>query len=79
MTAPALQDSKPWWHSRTIWANLAVLLLAGVETQLQVVQPLLPVNVYTLLAFALPLANLVLRTLTQQAISVGKASAGPTQ
>ena len=63
--------SKPWWHSRTLWLNALVLLAAAAETQLQVLQPLLPVNVYSLVAFGLPLLNVLLRVVTQQPLSLG--------
>jgi hypothetical protein len=46
-------------------------MLAAAETQLQVLQPLVPVNVYALVAFCLPLLNLALRVVTQQAVTVG--------
>lgn len=74
MTPAELQAAKPWWKSRTIWLNLLVLLLAAAETKLQVLQPLLPVNVYALVAFCLPLVNLAMRVVTQQAITVSGAS-----
>jgi hypothetical protein len=73
VTPAELQAAKPWWKSRTIWLNLLVLLLAAAETQLHMLQPLLPVNVYALVAFCLPLVNLAMRAVTQQAISVSGA------
>jgi hypothetical protein len=56
--------SKPWWKSKTLWLNVVVLVCAAAETQLNVLQPLLPVNVYGLVAFGLPLLNVLLRTVT---------------
>lgn len=71
--APA---SKPWWRSRTLWVNALVLLAAAAETQLQLLQPLLPVNIFALVAFGLPLVNVLLRTVTQQALTLGATAAG---
>lgn len=60
---------KPWWRSRTLLVNAAVLALAAAETQLQVLQPLMPVNVYSLIAFALPVVNALLRVITVQPLT----------
>ena len=60
--------AKPWYRSRTLWLNALVAVLLAVETQLHVVQPLLPINVYQLAAFGLPLLNAWLRVITQQPI-----------
>lgn len=61
-----MTETKPWWLSRTLIVNAALLALASAESQLQVLQPLLPINVYALLAFALPVVNAVLRVVTTQ-------------
>lgn len=63
---------KPWWRSRTLLINAAVLMLAAAETQLQVLQPLMPVNVYSLIAFGLPLVNALLRVITVQPLASGR-------
>ena len=55
---------KPRWQSKTYLVNLVLVALMGVELQLHALQPLLPIDVYTLFAFALPVINLVLRELT---------------
>lgn len=62
---------KPWWRSRTLWFNAGCAALAAAEAGFNILQPLLPVNVYTLLAFALPVGNALLRVLTSQAIERG--------
>lgn len=56
-------------RSRTHWVNLLAIALMGAETQLNILQPLLPVNVYALVAFLLPVANLVLRELTDRGVA----------
>lgn len=55
---------KPWWRSRTLWFNGICATLASAEASFGLLQPLLPVNAYAVLAFALPLGNAVLRVLT---------------
>ncbi len=55
---------KPRWKSKTYWVNGAILALAGAETQLHFLQPALPMNVFSVFAFALPVINLVLREFT---------------
>lgn len=67
--------AKPWWKSRTLWLNLMVLLLAAAEAKLQMLQPVLKVDVYTWLSFGLPLLNLVLRTVTAQPLTLGQQPA----
>lgn len=57
-------NAKAWWKSRTIWVNALMGALALAESQLQMLQPLVPFNVYGALAFGLPIVNLVLRTIT---------------
>jgi hypothetical protein len=76
---PVAAPSKPWWKSRTLWVNAVVLLAAAAESQLQVLQPLLPVNVYALVAFVLPLLNVLLRTVTQARLSIGAQPAAQPQ
>lgn len=70
-TTPSAPAAKPWWHSRTLWLNAVVLALAAAESQLQVLQPLLPVNVFSLVAFVLPVANAALRFVTTQGVALG--------
>ena len=60
-TAPA---AKPWWRSRTLWFNLVVGLLAAAEAGLGLLQPVLPVNAYAVLAFGLAVGNAGLRVVT---------------
>ena len=77
MTAPSPPQGlqiKPWWQSRTIRLNVAVAALAVAESQLHVIQPLLPVNFYAAVAFVLPVINAALRIVTKQAVSLGGQS-----
>lgn len=60
--------TKAWWRSRTVWANLLIGVLLLAETNLHLLQPLLPLNVYQLTAFVLPILNLFLRAITRTGI-----------
>ena len=57
-------SQKAWWKSKTLWLNALVLLLATAESQLGVLREALPINVYALIAIALPVLNMLLRTVT---------------
>lgn len=62
---------KPWYGSRTLWLNAIVLGLAAAEARLGLLKDVLPISLFQLLAFALPVVNLVLRTVTSTAIAAG--------
>lgn len=67
--------NKPWWKSRTLWLNAAAGALVALEANTGLLQPLLPVNLYTALAVGLPVLNAALRILTSQGVSLrGDAS-----
>ena len=68
------REAKPWFTSRTIWVNLALLVLATAELKIGLLQGLLPVNFYSLLAFALPVINGALRLITTSAVTLGTAA-----
>lgn len=61
---PALLDAKPWWQSRTLIVNGLVMALAAAESNLHIIQPMLPVSVWQVLAFGLPVVNAFLRVIT---------------
>lgn len=63
---------KAWWRSRTLLINGVVLVLAAAEAQLQLLQPLLPVDIYSLVAFGLPVVNALLRVITVQPLASGR-------
>lgn len=63
-------NCKRWYRSRTLWFNAAVLMLAAAETQLNVLQGVLPGGLYAWLAFILPIGNALLRFITTTAITV---------
>jgi hypothetical protein len=64
ITAVVESTAKRWWASRTIIFNAVVMALVAAESQVNLLQPLLPVNVYALVAFLLPVANTILRLVT---------------
>jgi hypothetical protein len=51
-------------RSRTYWVNGVIFALTGIESQFHILQPILSVNFYLIVCFALPLINLWLRELT---------------
>ncbi len=57
---------KPWWRSRVLRTNAAAAALAALEANTGLLQPLLPVNFYAVLAVALAVVNAVLRVATTQ-------------
>lgn len=65
---PAVPTCKPWWQSRTLWLNAVAAGLVALEASTGLLQPLLPVNLYTAVAVALPVVNAMLRTVTSKGI-----------
>jgi hypothetical protein len=65
---------KPWWHSKTLWFNLVVALLAAAEAGFSILQPLLPVNAYAALTFLLTVGNAGLRVITTTALAMRAAA-----
>lgn len=63
-------NSKRWYRSKTLWFNTIVLMLAAAESQLNVLQSVLPGGLYAWLAFGLPVGNAALRFITSSAITV---------
>lgn len=61
---------KPWWRSKTLWINALVLALAAAEQQIGTLDGLLPVDLYKLVAFGLPVLNAVLRLITTQGVKL---------
>lgn len=60
--------SKKWYHSKTMLFNLLVASMLLIEQNLNLIQPLLPINMYALLSFIVPLVNMWLRIITTQGI-----------
>lgn len=64
--------SKPWWQSKTLIVNALASGLVALEAGTGLLQPHLPVNLYTAIAVALPIINAMLRVVTSQALSGSK-------
>lgn len=60
--------SKKWYQSKTMLFNLLVASMLLIEQNLNFLQPLLPINIYALLSFVVPLVNMWLRVITTQEI-----------
>lgn len=56
--------SKRWWRSRTVWFNVAVAVFASLELSLGVLQPVLSANWFVLISVAVPIINIMLRSVT---------------
>lgn len=66
-------NCKRWYRSKTLWFNAIVLSLAAAESQLKVLEGVLPGGLYAWLAFVLPVGNAALRFITSTAITVKPA------
>lgn len=64
---------KPWYQSRTLWVNTFAAILLSVEANLNLIQPYVPVNFYQLMAVALPVINLLLRSITNTGLTLAKS------
>lgn len=62
---------KSWKRSKTLVVNAVAVALVAAESQLHLIQPLLPVNFYAAVAFSLPVINAALRVVTTQALVFG--------
>ena len=62
------KKKKTWKNSKTIWVNATVLALASLEANTGLLQPLLPINFYNLIAILLPIVNTYLRVITTESI-----------
>lgn len=61
---------KPWYRSRTIWWNLALLpaLVEPVVANIGLIQKVIPENVYPWIVFVFSIGNVWLRVLTTEAL-----------
>lgn len=60
--------AKCWWKSKTIILNAVAAGLVALEAGTGMLQPYLPVNLYTAVAVGLPILNAMLRVITSQPI-----------
>lgn len=66
---------KAWWKSKTVWLNLGALGLAGAAQNISELHGLLPANYYQIAAFAIPIANGIVRFVTTQGVYLKKPNA----
>ena len=67
--ASRIVNVKPWWKSRTLWANLASGVGFALEVHYRAIQPLVSPEVYQWLAILIPVANGALRAVTTAPLS----------
>ena len=63
-------NKKRWFTSKTLWLNASVAALVALEASWGVLQPLLPVNFYSVIAIVLPVANAVLRVVSSKGVTL---------
>lgn len=63
-----MQNTKPFWRSKTLWLNTLVAVLTMLESQFALLQPQLEPAHYILLLSALAGVNVFLRTVTHQKV-----------
>lgn len=63
-----MAKKKSWLKSKTIWVNAVIASLAIIEANTQLLQSVLPTNIYVIVAIVLPIVNIFLRTITTEAI-----------
>ena len=60
---------KKWYQSKTLWVNAIAAMLVALEAGTGLLQPLLPIDLYTSLAVGLPIVNALLRVVTSEALA----------
>lgn len=65
-----MSTNKVWWRSKTLRVNALAAALLAFEATSGLLQPLLPVNLYTAIAVTLPVINAALRVVTTQGIKL---------
>ena len=63
-------EQKAWWKSRTLLVNAVAAMLVALEAGTGILQPLMPVNLYTVLAVGLPIINALLRVITTSGVKL---------
>jgi hypothetical protein len=66
---PACATTKSPWASKTLWLNAAVAIGLLAEANIEMLKGVLPDNKYALIAFGLPIANMLLRWYTSKGLS----------
>jgi hypothetical protein len=61
--------AKRWWKSKTLWFNVVMSAAGAAEASLGILQQVLPINSYAVIAFTLAVGNAVLRVVTTTGLS----------
>lgn len=69
-----MTENKPWWESKTIWLNVAVGVLAGVEVATDALKPVLPPEALGGVLALVSVINVVLRSVTGKPIARRKTT-----
>lgn len=69
-----MNQSKPWYQSKTLWVNAAFAATTVLEANLQVIQSLMGAQAYLGMLAGAAFINGVLRLVTTQGISAGDKS-----
>lgn len=65
-------DAKHPLRSKTIWLNVLALVVPVALDNIPILKPFMPANLFAYVSFALPIVNIVLRSVTNQPLSLGK-------
>ena len=60
--------AKPWYRSKTIWFNAAVVVFGALAANQEQLRPLLSAQTYSVLGMVVGLVNTMLRLVTTQPI-----------
>ena len=60
--------AKPWYRSKTIWFNAAVVVFGALAANQEQLRPLLSAQAYSVLGMVVGLVNTMLRLVTTQPI-----------
>lgn len=66
---PVLAVPKPWWKSKTMWFNILIAALLGVEMNIPNLQNFIEPEQYAYLLGAVNIINVVLRTVTKAPVT----------
>ncbi len=64
-----MQQSKPWYKSKTIIFNAVMGTLIAAEQSMGALEPVLGAAAFGVLTFALPVGNVLLRMITSAPVS----------
>ena len=64
-----------WWKDPVLWFNFLAALLVAAESKLGLIQATVPAEAHALVAFAVALANVVLRFWVTQAVTLREQAA----